>query len=737
VITVTVAAVYDRRRSLRAAPTSEIARFRRDLSPAAPFVAEIPLKFPGRVTLSVRTRDGRELIRYTPRPPKHQPAPAPATEPPAPSAVVSSDELYLTGLHLEQYRHATRAPEAYWREALQRDPGESRCHLALGRWHLRRGELREAEKHLRASVARLTVRNPNPADGEAHYQLGRCLRALEVGVASRLDQDEGGSARDYLTEAYAAFAKATWNEAWQAAAWHALAEIDLIRGDNDAAHDHLQRALRANPDHLRARNLQVIVLRRLGRAGDATALLRETLAADPLDWWARWLAGRALDCDNQVRLDLALDHARAGLYQEALAVLATAPGPQPSGRTLPDGSLGTAPLIHYYRAWLLDRLGQGPAARRTRQTAAAAAPDYCFPARLEEIAILQHALAANPRDARASFYLGNLFYDRRRHREAIALWQRAVRLEPRNAVAWRNLGIGAFNVLRRPALARRAYDRAFRAEPRNARLLYERDQLWKRLGVSPSRRLRELSRRSRLVAERDDLTLEYCALLNLAGRHDEALALLGRRQFHPWEGGEGQALGQFVAALVGRARAALRRLDFVRAIECCRLALKPPGNLGETWHLLANRSQLHLLLGDALAGSGDPAAAQEAWRQAAEFRGDFQDMSVRAYSEMTLHSARALTRLGRAPEAARLLRGLLAHARALAKAPARIDYFATSLPTMLLFEDNLTARQVNTALFLEAQARLGLGQTARARRLLRDVLKRDPNHALATELLGR
>ena len=70
-----------------------------------------------------------------------------------------------------------------------------------------------------------------------------------------------------------------------------------------------------------------------------------------------------------------------------------------------------------------------------------------------------------------------------------------------------------------------------------------------------------------------------------------------------------------------------------------------------------------------------------------------------------------------------------------AKAPAEIDYFATSLPTMLLFDDDLRERQRTTALFLQAQARLGLGEKAKARRLLKKVLTRDPSHALAAELL--
>ncbi|MBC8040039.1 MAG: hypothetical protein H7Y06_05815, partial [Opitutaceae bacterium] len=76
------------------------------------------------------------------------------------------------------------------------------------------------------------------------------------------------------------------------------------------------------------------------------------------------------------------------------------------------------------------------------------------------------------------------------------------------------------------------------------------------------------------------------------------------------------------------------------------------------------------------------------------------------------------------------------YARDLAKQPATIDYFATSLPTMLLFDEDLAARQLTTARFIEAQARLGLGEKKKARALLADVLRRDPAHALAADLLA-
>lgn len=691
------------------------------LGPAQPRLFELPIDPKATVAelaLSVRTRDGRELIRCaTPARPAAAP-PTPAKAPAAPAAIRTADELFVTGLHLEQYRHATRAPEPYWREALRRDPGDARCNLALGRWHLRRGEFAAAERHLRASIARLTWRNANPADGEPFYQLGLCLRHQALAAAPDPARED---------DAYANFHKATWNHAWQAAAFHALAEIDATRRDWTTALDHLDRALRVNLDHLRARNLKAMVLRQLGRAAEAARLVDDTLALDPLDWWARRLRGEPLACDLQTRFDLALDCIRAGFHAEALAVLAAA-------RPAPHS--GTAPLLHYYRAWLCHRSRDTRAERRHLAAAARSAPAHCFPARVEEIAILDHAIAANPRDARAPFYLGNLLYDRRRHPEAIRLWERAVALEPGNATAWRNLGLGYHNILRQPAKARAAYERACRASPREARLLYERDQLWKRLGEAPAKRLRALRRHPQLVARRDDLALEWCALCNQTGAPEQARAVLAGRRFQPWEGGEGLALGQQVRTQLALGRRALRRGRATEAVGHCTAALTAPENLGEARHPLSNPSNAHYWLGCALAAAGDSAGARAQWTEAAEFRGDFQGMAVRACSEMTFYSALALRKLGREAAAARLLRQLLAHATRLARAPATIDYFATSLPTMLLFADDLAARQRTTALLLEAQARLGLGQVAAARRLLRTVLRRDPSHEAAADLLA-
>ncbi|HTB62633.1 MAG TPA: DUF5107 domain-containing protein, partial [Opitutales bacterium] len=684
-----------------------------DLAPGASYMEEVDLPRGVRETdlrLTMLSANGREIITYTPKARLQGKVPPPATEPPLPKDVAGNDELFVIGLHLEQYRHATRMPELYWREALRRDPGDSRCHLAMGKWHLRRGEFAEAEKHLRAAVARVTSRNPNPYDGEPHYQLGLTLRAL--------GRDE---------EAYASIYKSTWNHAWQAAGYHALAELDCKRQDWVTALDHLNRALCANADNLRARDLRVLVLRRLGREEEAHKLLHETLALDPLDWWARELAGQTLTCDTQVRLDLALDYWRAGFLTEAIAVLKTAK---------PEPASGTAPLVEYYLGWLHAQRGDIKEAKKHYAAATKASPDYCFPCRVEEITILESAMAANPRDARAPYYLGNLFYDRRRFSEAIRLGEKSVRLDPTYSVVWRNLGLGYFNIFRQPAKAASAYDRAFRVAPGDARVFYERDQLWKRLGRSSAARLRELEGNPTLVAQRDELIVELCALHNQTGNPEKAKKLLAARVFQPWEGGEGQALGQHVRTHLMLGRAALARGDAAAAKQFFATALDAPRNLGEAKHLLANQSDIYFWLGEAAMALNDRKNAREHWRQAAAFRGDFQGMRVQSFSEMTYYSALALGRLGRKAAAAKLLRELLAYAKQLAQTPAKIDYFATSLPTMLVFDDDLQRRQLITALFLQAQAQHGLGRTAEAKKLLAKVLRLDPNHALAADLRG-
>lgn len=692
------------------------ATFKRDLAPGASCVETVPLTTrvaPSDLRLVVRRADGLQIITHQPRPDENRIVPPPATEPPAPADIASNDELYVTGLHLDQYRHATRSPEPYWREALRRDAGDSRCNTALAGWHLRRGEFAEAEGHARAAIARQTLRNPNPYDGEAHYTLGLVLVHL-----------------DRLDEAYGAFYKASWNQAWAGASYHALAELDCRAARWNEAFGHLTRSLRLDADNLRASALCVMVLRALGRTSEAEALLAANLKLDPLDLWSRHLAGEVRFPDAQACLDLAHDLARAGFLDDAVAVLRRAP--VASGK-LPDQNWGAAPLVAYTLGALHLRAGRPVRARAEFRGAASLPADYCFPARVEEIGILKSAMRENPSDARAPYYLGNLFYDRRRYAEAVDCWKRSARIDPSFAIVWRNLGVAFFNVLKRPKLARTAYAKACRAAPSDARLFYERDQLDARLGVSPLKRLRAMERRRDLVAQREDICLELAALYNQTGRPDLARTLLDSRKFLPWEGGEGQRIAQHVRAELLVGRADLARGDHAAAAAHFEHALTSPENLGEAKHLLANQSDILFWLGEARSAGGDKIGAREAWLSAANSKGDFQDMSVLAFSEMTFFSALSRRRLGDKAGANRMFRDLLAYAVALERKPARIDYFATSLPGPVLDED-LQTRQRLSALLMQAQALAGLGRVRQARARLGRILRLAPNHPHAADL---
>ena len=684
-----------------------------DLAPGRPLILE-NVALPAGITESdlelAAFAAGRELVSYRPPRPDAVGPPTPASEPPLPAAVRSVEELLLTGQHLAQYRHATRRPEEYWREALRREPDDARSNTAMGWWHRQRGELDQATVRFRRAIATLTRLNPNPSDGEPLYGLGLVLRAA-----------------GHPAEADEAFAKAAWNRPWRGPSQFARAQIACARGDHDRAVLLLDEVIEGDPDQLSAVVLRAAIRRRSGQGGPAASGVAEVLARDPLDAAALDLlrrlgpdgrpgapAASRLADGVQTALDVAHDHATAGLLEEAIDVLR---------HQLREGAGPDHPMLHYTLGWLLGRTGDAGALEEFRRGAEAPA-DHCFPARLEEIEVLRAAMAANPADARAPYYLGNLLYDRRRHREAIVAWRRAARLDPGFPTVHRNLGIAEFNILGRPDRARRAYARALRADPTDARLLYEFDQLRRRRGEPPADRARLLRRHPALVDRRDDLTVEYVTLLNELGDHRQALAILGRRQFHPWEGGEGLVAAQWVLANLRLAQGDLVASRPARAVEHLEAALRRPENLGEGKPPLAAENEIHYHLGLAHRAGGDPESAA-AWLARAAAVPD--DIGSRL-AEPAYWRARALRALGDEDGATALLRKLLRSARARASEPQRIDYFATSLPTFLIFDDDLDRRNRIDCRYLESLALAGLGRSRAAVRGLREVLGQDVDH---------
>jgi tetratricopeptide (TPR) repeat protein len=691
-----------------------IAEWTEDIRVAEPLMVSLPLPAgSSEEDFSVTLRHGEATILfYAPGEVVAAPAPEAATEPAAPAEIASCDELYLTGLHLQQYRHATRSPEPYWREALRRDAGDARCNTALGVWHLKRGEFSRAEAHLRTAIARMTRRNPNPYDGEAYYQLGLALRYQRR-----------------FEDAYAAFYKAAWNAAWQGPAFRALAELDARAARWRECLGHAERSLRVDAENVNARVLRAIALQRLGRDEEAKAELGVAAALDPLNVWVRHVMAGALPESGQDRLDLAYDYARCGLMAEAIAVMEVE---APAGEN--DGS---AAMRHYSRAALFAEIGEGEASARAYAEAAASSSAYVFPNRLDEMLVLEAAIAANPDDARAPLYLGNFLYDRRRYEEAIAQWEHAAALDPGCLAAQRGLGIAFFNVRHDAEAALAAFERAFAADRANARVLFERDQLWKRTGVAPAARLAELLRYPELPVQRDDLSVELATMFNQTGEPQRAMELLLTRQFQPWEGGEGLVLAQYVRASILLAQRTLAGGDVQRARQLMLAALDPPHSLGESYHLLANLSEPLYWLGETFAADGDREEARRVWQRGARTAADFQQMAVAEISANTYWVAACLDALGEHEEAAELFGKIREFGVRVEHERPVVDYFATSLPTMLLFDEDLILRNRIQSFFLRAQGALGLRDVEEAETLAREVLRLEPSHVGAADLLHR
>lgn len=677
-----------------------------DLVPGAPWRWQghlPPGSDAGALSLRLCDAEGRERIAYSPATPEaSRPRRALAREPELPEAMDSVEELFLTGEHLQQYRHPTRAPEPYWQEALRRDPGDTRSNLALGKTALMRGDFEVAEQHLTRAVERLTQRHPNPYTGEAHYMLGVCLRHCGRDAA-----------------AYARLYKATWDGAWVAAGHYELARIDVRAGRLDRALEHLQRSLSADAQHSRARLLMAVVLRHTGRIEAALTALDAVHALDPLDPWAHLetafcaeaALGPALEHfrnDAQLALDCAYAYAGLGLWREALAILdAHDAAPQPQSPV--PHPLQRSPMTGFTRAWLLGQLGRAQEAAVALKDAATASPGYCFPTRLEEQQVLEWVLETHP-CALAWYGLGNYAYDKKRHALAIHAWEQAVALDATCMPAWRNLGIACWNRLQAPDRARAAYLRALELEPQHARLWMEYDQLRKRLGDAPEARLADLEARKPLVLSRDDTTVEYAALLNACGRSEDALNLLTGRRFHPWEGGEGKVVRQYTHARLALGRAALEKGDARGAREHFEQAMQTPENLGEAYHPLQAKAELNHCIGLARRACGDAEGARAAFELSAAEESDFSDMSVVAYSQQSYYRALSLIELGRPEAAQELFEAMLAYVEACRAVEPRHDYFATSLPNLLVFEDDLHKYQTERLNALEALARQGLEQ---------------------------
>ncbi len=698
--------------------TGEKALFERtiDISPEDPYFEEI--KLPAGVSkedlqLSLYSQSGERLISYVPVKPKGDPMPETVKPPQIPEEIATVDELYHTGLRLEQFHNPALEPYPYYEEALKRDPENYPVNTALAILYCKRGMYSQAEEALQRALQRAAKNYTRPKDGEAYYYLGLALHAQHK-----------------FDEAFDAFYRAAWNQGRSASSYYRLAELSCLKKEYSRALDFIGRSLSMNASSLRAWNLKAALLRKMGKMDEAAAVTAEILLADPLNFWAanelflladesneqREAADRLVDLaikmrdDVQNYLELAVDYGNCGLRDEAIDVLMRM-----------ERQDSEFPLVYYYLGYYLQKEGYGDKAAAYFNKASQMPPDYCFPFRWESVDVLKQALKENPEDSKACYYLGNLLFDHQPE-EAIRHWEKSVVLDDHFDLSHRNLGLAYAWVENDVGRAIKSMEKARTLAPTEPRLYQELDLLYEAGGVLPAKRLDLLVENHGTVKLRDDALSREIGLLVQLGEYDRAIDLLQTHRFHVWEGG-GRIHNVYVDAHLLRGVKSFFSDDHENALKDFLSALEYPENLE---------------VGKPVRGGGEPRVqyfvglTYDAFQEKEKAREYYEKVVAQegGWSELSFYQGLAYQKLGQNDAADRIFSGLMQYAQERLETSSEMDYFAK-------FGERLSAANRRAqSHYLLGLSFLGKGHIDEASAEFKRTLELDINHLWARHYLS-
>jgi tetratricopeptide (TPR) repeat protein len=241
-----------------------------------------------------------------------------------------------------------------------------------------------------------------------------------------------------------------------------------LKGDWEEALARVDDALDRDAKSAKLHVLKAYILRQLGRLRPASNSLRTAEACDALDSWgvaeqaflknggkhAVLNAGRNRGLKAQQLLETVCDYWGVGAWDEvaelcrqADAIAAIEKPYATEGEVLLKDTVAAcasckSPLFAYFAGYAAAMRGDADGARKLYAAAAAQSTDYCFPNRHEEYAVLKHAAALSPELANTWYYLGNVEWNWDLKEAALASWKKAVALNPKHALALRNIGFG-------------------------------------------------------------------------------------------------------------------------------------------------------------------------------------------------------------------------------------------------------------------------------------------------------
>ena len=492
--------------------------------------------------------DGKTVAEYMEKNFNKLTMPDVITDMPSAAGMNSADELYLAGVHVDQYRDPAVLPDSYWKEALNRNINHIPSLIAMAKYELNRYSLDEAKRYAERAIEALTLFNERTQSGEAYYTMGRILEA-----------------KGDIDKAYDFYYKAYWAADCVAKAMTRISVIDIKRKDYKEAIRHAENAL----DYGRKNNLALACLaiakRELGENIDA--IIDNQLKADSLDHMMKFICGKddlytAMDSDSvQTCLDISFDLSAMGRYEDIVKLLSGLEEKRPDCRRQ---------MLYFALGYYKKLIGEDSTEYYNK--AKTAELGLCYPMRFEEIAILEDVIAkTNSCDAK--MLLGCLLYNKLHYAEAAALWEEC----KDNYIAKRNLAVAYFSHLNRSEEALALMKEVLKSRPEDEELLYETVVLMDKMGIDPTEKINLIVSHK---TSRDDVLTELAKAYNQAFEPEKAIETLMSHDFVPCEGGEHAIADQYMFAYLVKGKTEFENGNIEAAIELFRKGQVLPQSLG-------------------------------------------------------------------------------------------------------------------------------------------------------------
>jgi tetratricopeptide (TPR) repeat protein len=302
--------------------------------------------------------------------------------------------------------------------------------------------------------------------------------------------------------------------------------------------------------------------------------------------------------------------------------------------------------------------------------------------------------------------MGNLLFDKQPGK-AIECWEKAVRLEPSLAIAWRNLGWGYYQYSHDLQKSIAAYEKAMELKQDDPVYYAELDPLYEMNNTPIGKRAAIFSGKNDVVKQRDDAFVREILVLNLSGQADKSVEYLGKSNFHFREGSSRvRDITVDAHILVGKKFLSEKKYDL--ALKEFLATSQTPENSGRFGD--ARGPQINYYTGLAYEALGQKAKAKEYFTMSAGQR-------TRQTDFISYYQGLSCLKLGNKVKANEIFNSLVSEGDTRIKKGSETDFFAK------FGEKEAANAQLSNAYLIKGLGHKGLGEKDNASENLKKAME--------------